>query len=267
VRAAMKNINVDVNENEENISFIDSSIQSLFLKKSINDTMLLSGSLYEIDSIAFEDSNTNIMADISNLITQDNTMLTLFTEGRETVVADVKDLNDAITGTSTLEINEQQFTDVYLRNLALGIDTMSSIDLVILKDIAVQCPFSGGRAVIKARAYLAIIGDSTEYDDETVCLADTNFRKASYKNVKAYGVRVSPNPLTDNCTFYYSLPKDESAELRIFNSLGKEIIYQPLPPNSTAYKFQFRNYSEGIFTYSIYSTSGLIGNGKIVLIK
>ena len=166
-----------------------------------------------------------------------------------------------------MEINEHRFNDIFLHNLASDIYTLESEDLADLQSIAEQCPFSGGKAVIKARAYLAIIGYMAYYDDETICETEEELRKASINPVLEIDVHVTPNPSKGEYKFDYPLTDDCNANISIYDCYGRIIFNKHLPEKSNSCLINIQQAIAGIYNYVFTSTNGILGKGKLILIK
>lgn len=90
-------------------------------------------------------------------------------------------------------------------------------DILVLSDIAMQCPLEHGAGVYKARAMLNVLEDRL-YDYTYAC--DANQAK-SFEKVASQGLNVSlyPNPNNGNFLLKYEL--EESAYMTIYDVKGK----------------------------------------------
>src|ERR1043166_9560854 len=61
-------------------------------------------------------------------------------------------LNGIILSSEEIEQNVQIVNDIYLNTFAQGICEFNEDQINYLHDVAIQCPYSGGAAVYKARS-------------------------------------------------------------------------------------------------------------------
>ena len=77
-----------------------------------------------------------------------------------------------------------------------------------------------------------------------------------------------PNPSTNLVTFRYSVPYNtQNLSISITDVIGKAIVQIPISSNEGLVNWNCLSNSAGIYYYSLYDSRGVIGNGKIVLIK
>ena len=129
-----------------------------------------------------------------------------------------------------------------------------------------ECPYDGGRSVIRAWALLNSRGDSTIFDLEVLCDTSQNPRIGKIKT-ESYFVKVKPNPATDHCEFLFNLPENIQGSLTIVNSLGQQVKKIAIPKNSINYPFVTYNICAGIYFYHLTAGDKTIGSGKLIIIQ
>ncbi|MBX2927646.1 MAG: hypothetical protein KF852_07430, partial [Saprospiraceae bacterium] len=78
--------------------------------------------------------------------------------------------NDSIAVTEIYEINEKGVNEIYLSWLSTTFGALDSVEMAALTAIAEQCPFEGGNAVYRARAFLAALRQEyVTYNDSLLC--------------------------------------------------------------------------------------------------
>ena len=81
----------------------------------------------------------------------------------------------------------------------------------------------------------------------------------------------APNPFNDKTTFYIKFPdylKFTKASLKIYNLLGKEIIYKSLPINEEiSISINFNSKPQGVYIYCLEVDSKVCKSGQIILSK
>jgi hypothetical protein len=86
--------------------------------------------------------------------------------------------NNTIAVTEVFEQNEQAVNGIYLNTWAKGIFTFDSVQTVVLENIAVQCPLTGGSAVFRTTGAAAVIASNNSiaadsiYDENEKTLHD-----------------------------------------------------------------------------------------------
>ncbi|MBK8565640.1 MAG: hypothetical protein IPN76_20410, partial [Saprospiraceae bacterium] len=66
--------------------------------------------------------------------------------------------NEAITTTKVYEQNEKTVNRVYLATIGKGVYSPNAIQQTDLEAVASQCPYTGGKAVLRARGLLIVLG-------------------------------------------------------------------------------------------------------------
>jgi hypothetical protein len=143
-------------------------------------------------------------------------------------------------------------------SLELNFSLLDSMDRDSLIFIAYQYPRLGGEAVYRARAILGIDVDDTELAFRIQNMSDAN-RDGNFI--------VIPNPTTGEFMVTYSLKDDESASLELFDNLGKIISTNYINATSNFINFDMPSNLAGVYNLRIKTSSDIVINKKVVLIK
>ena len=182
-------------------------------------------------------------------------------------------MNNALAPANIIEANYKTVNNIYLNTLAIGKDSIDSLQAATLFTIAKECPLSGGRSVFIARTMLnRLLNTSIVFQDSCVVdsMEDHRARKimsnSEFKSPRQQ-FELYPNPNSGNMILEYSIAANENARLVLYDMLGQEIYNHVLSPNQQKIGIQ-TNLPNGVFLYSIISTeNGILKTGKVVIIK
>ena len=135
-------------------------------------------------------------------------------------------------------------------------------------NVAANCPAGG----IAFSLTITDINDSTYTHDFTLnCATDgaDSYGETGMLATKAAGFTASPNPFNPEAIISFSLPEAGSAELRVFDSLGREAAVLSdgwLSTGEHNFKFDGRNFSSGLYFFRL-NYHGEVNTVKSLLIK
>ena len=104
-------------------------------------------------------------------------------------------INEGVATYEIPYINEKTVNRIQVIYLLNGLDsTEQHIDE--LTGIAMQCPYSGGRAVYRARSILSLLNIDSVYDDAVICSPEGNYRSPlnNKESEKENEIKIIPNP-------------------------------------------------------------------------
>ena len=185
----------------------------------------------------------------------------------------VKENNSSIITNTTDEYNERTVNDIYLDLLSNDTQAFSSEQESALYHIAYQCPLEGGKAVYTARVMLR----NNKYNiddisDEEICGFSTPKTGTFIQTKQAKIVedfKVFPNPTNDiiNIMLPTAYTDEQGYDFIMFDNMGKLVERKTIYP-MTINKIPTINFANGIYFYTIQSTSGeYINHSKIVVQK
>ena len=138
-------------------------------------------------------------------------------------------LNTVLAGLTNANVIEQNFVDIYSIVLAhLGdIDAnFSSGELATIVDIAEQCPYYGGRAVIEARGLVTLAGVQASYHDDNCFIETRESKTKSYSNTHEVVSMTYANPVSDKMSYFIKGSKAKNIDLAIMNTNGQIVLVE-----------------------------------------
>ena len=230
---------------------IDSTMAVGGLSTSEEDSLSLlrGGHLSVLDStMAVNDTLTlSIATELANLTTTTHVLDSL----RLLTADQLKTLNTAISTDSVYEANQKMANRIWLEILLNGQDGPDSQQAVYLTDIAAQCLYEGGEAVLQARAML---GTTNSYDDQAICAPPLPFIK-SYPEKEGIAFTMYPNPTNGYLIIDLENELDSDGYAVIRNTLGQQLIIQSLDAGNKQVFLVLDDLSAGTFYLTIKSGS------------
>lgn len=135
-----------------------------------------------------------------------------------------------------------------------------------LFDIANQCPMIGGNAVFYARSLYALIDDTQEFDDFLLCLPHGIVVK-SLVELHANAVSMIPNPASDEATLVLTRELEGLGTLIMFDAIGAEVLRSSIPGRTLRLAFSTVTLAPGLYHYKVLAAGGVIGNGKLTIVR
>ena len=133
-------------------------------------------------------------------------------------------------------------------------------DLQFLRDnysgifaIASQCPYVGGKAVERARTYIALINDSISYDDTNICLQSGVYRigNDTTEKIKSTYIKIKPNPANDKVTIQLTGIVDGICKIQIRNVLNEVIQDYVFDCKKQKYIINVSSLKQGIYSITV----------------
>ena len=239
------------------------------LIKEYSTSLELYDSLYDaeiIDSLTWLFNKNSISTLISLISVNASSTLHAIKIAKEERVDEIISQNSSISFSKEIEENERQINEIYLNTIAKNIRIFTDNQKSQLLSIAHQCPFSGGRAVYRARSICLLFSHSEIYNDNALCNSLGLYRKANpllNKNSFSYAF---PNPTDKSVTISYSFQTDAKTELRIYSSDLKLINSEPINPDSKRIIFIVENLMQGLYIYNFVQNDQVVSFGKFAII-
>ena len=198
----------------------------------------------------------------ANLLNQINTI-------KEQTSISIQTANSSIIANNTPDEYEQIMNEVEIAYQTGGISVLQSRYNDVLS-IAVQCPHVGGKAVYKARSLMALLNDTIEYDDASVC-TQAGYRKAAnnkqHKEETRGDIKIVPNPANDKVTITLSNNMSGICEILFYDVVGKLILSKELDCNQKIHSFNIKNLSEGMYTVKVKQTTHVSEKFKLIIAR
>lgn len=224
------------------------------------------------DSIrtVLEDANRSIYLNIENDNIFMENAIAAFNSNRILDANTLRLQNNGIVTNASYEENEVIVNNTYLRLVEQNDYTLTKEEETTILNIALQCPFSGGLSVYKARNLYALIDPMQTYDDDNICLNDGVLLRQASSNqnlnptIFEYA-SLFPNPATSSLNVSYELGKDIEGNIEIYNSYGQKVKSSLLKANEKSMVIDVKSFAIGIYSYTVKSTTGYLQKGKLVI--
>jgi hypothetical protein len=203
---------------------------------------------------------------INNLSAWNASALQLASTTKVLTAEGVKTANAGIATSELIETNEKAVNEVYLATVGKDVDSFTSIQADDLFAIANQCPRVGGNAVFKARSLYWLIDDSYDFDDQALCLQHGILVK-SLTALPINAVTVVPNPAVDEATLVLDRELDEPGSFVVYDAVGAEVMRQVVPIEMPRLAFSTASLAPALYHYQVRGPSGVIGVGKLTIVR
>ncbi|MBK7943756.1 MAG: hypothetical protein IPJ87_18085 [Flavobacteriales bacterium] len=203
---------------------------------------------------------------IADLSTWNATALQGASTSKVLTATGVQAANANITTSELIEANERAVNDIYLATIAKDVDGFTLAQATDLFNIASQCPMLGGNAVFKARSLYWLVDDKYDFDEQLLCLPHGIIVK-NLTDRTSNAVAVIPNPAVDEATLVLDRVLDEPGAFVVFDGLGGEVMRHGVPIEVPRIAFSTRSLAPAIYHYQVQGPSGIIGSGKLTIIR
>ncbi len=268
-------------DNQKTALFSSSSLlDSLLNQNTISRNVLLAAIQIQLDVMDsamanYDTANANNAIEAIELLFSDLEMVSyngdsLFMDNwvlRNNSADPVIALNSAISVSDITESNEKSLNEIGLMTIAKHNSQFTSVQLSILESIANQCPVSGGQAVFRARAILALVNPNQHYDDRDICEPFGGIRIKNNSNSKLLACKVYPNPAMNSVTLEISDNNLGKVEFSLMNATGQKLLSKSLPEGQKSFIFNIASFDPGVYQYQIVLKNQSSINGKLVVIK
>ncbi len=148
----------------------------------------------------------------------------------------------------------QTVNEIYFTLRDNDYEHISYEDSIMLAYIAHLCPLAAGPAVYRARDMYALINDTLQYSDSTVCAFEGYFRESANtlypaltkKEKHLNYFKAQPNPASERVLFTFKA-NDASSDLKIYNLSGNIIYSAVLSANTNQLSIDISNFAKGVY--------------------
>ncbi|MEI2760513.1 MAG: T9SS type A sorting domain-containing protein [Bacteroidia bacterium] len=173
--------------------------------------------------------------------------------------------NNIINGDEQNEINSTLMNDLFMQ---LEEANYTNIDEHYneIMNIAEQCPYYSGEAVYRARAVIALVNDSIEYNDDVNCLLYGIYRQGKTANeLTSERIEVKPNSASDYVSIKVSCKENETFSADITNTVGQSVLNKKLKCNQVNI-INISELQQGAYTIVV-KTKNEIQNFKLIVVR
>lgn len=246
-------------------------IDSARMEIEIIDSILLSGSVSEEDSIDLVSQRMDWSIIGYNANLQMDTILANYEEERENALEQLETELSDITPLSIIESNRQTVLTIYLNSSMRGQDTLTTAQFEDISPIAGSCSRSGGRSVILARQ-LYLLNEYFDFDEDSICQYEPEpiVLNTGANNPSKEQLTVYPNPSNGNFIIeikYKIFPS--KSQLYIYDLKGREVFNKSIDRECKKIEITKADLgvAEGIFICKLVSTKDLLYSPKLILHK
>ncbi|MBK7968874.1 MAG: T9SS type A sorting domain-containing protein [Bacteroidetes bacterium] len=118
-----------------------------------------------------------------------------------------------------------------------------------LLQLANLCPYSGGKAVFRARNLIWKLDEALSFDDEAVCQAIGIYKEsASSVMMNKYpSFSLQPNPAKEKVSILFSETQSNSSQITIKDIIGRIILNQVINNSSLSLEINTSHFDQGIY--------------------
>lgn len=227
-----------------------------FVEEKLDSIVLIDLALPEADSseaVLLWTSRGELVNDLFKLA-EDNTALAQeLADAYSSEAEKLRSQNDSIIVATDYEYNEKAVNDIYLSRLAELSFVPDSSEVALLESIAEQCPFTGGNAVYRARALLALLTkEAAVYNDSLACLpAQALVAPSSVSRIQMshpiMELKIYPNPTRGEVDIVWNGAVEQSGRIAVFDLFGGQIQQVQIPVGSMGQNLSLRHLPEGLY--------------------
>ncbi len=191
----------------------------------------------------------------------------------------IETLNNTITGTNYLEVNERMVNSCYMKWQNDGIEGLTESETTFIETMALSCPFVNGTAVYKARTIYASIHPTIVYNDWTICHNNGVYKNGNsfsmdnlgtidpilLQNIEHSVISIYPNPASTHITIDYALEYNEHATLALYDIIGKEQLKIDLLPSVNRVIANISGLKTGVYVYKYFTSTKTLQTGKLII--
>lgn len=178
----------------------------------------------------------------------------------------VQTANAAVVVSEVIETNQKDVNDTYLATIGKDVDTFTAEQAATLFDIANQCPMLGGNAVFKARSLYWLIDDTYDFDDAALCLPyGIVVKRLLDQHINA--VSVVPNPSVDEAALVLARTLEQTGSFVLYDALGAEVLRFVVPKDQFRIPFSTAALVPALYHYQVRGSVGIVGEGKLSIIR
>jgi len=179
--------------------------------------------------------------------------------------------NEYVTNGELPEINAALMNEIEINYLESGgnIEILQN-NYSNIYSVAMQCPYSGGGAVERARSLISFINDSVIYNDDLVCLQNGVYRFAndSINTQELNKIIVQPNPTNDKVEILLiGNFKNGLCEIEIKNLLGEVVKSDVMNCNDKQKAIDVSGLARGVYSINVSVQDIQNLTTKLVIIK
>ncbi|MBX2926375.1 MAG: T9SS type A sorting domain-containing protein [Saprospiraceae bacterium] len=227
----------------------------LLVEGKLDSIATIDGLLPEADSvetISLWSERTTLVNSLSNLDTDNRSIVEDIQDFISNEAGKLLSQNGSIAVAEDYEVNEKTVNAIYLSWLVAGFEALDSIQLTSLEVIAEQCPITGGNAVYRARAFLAVLtGEMPCYDDDAACSPPPSLRtpwqQQPLVSISELELSVYPNPADRELILQWKDVSTEPGETHLFDLYGRLVKRSVIGSGETEQTISLQDVANGLY--------------------
>jgi hypothetical protein len=139
-----------------------------------------------------------------------------------------------------------------------------------LRRIALQCPFSGGNAVYRARVLLSLINDTTLYTDFITCEQEGMYRQTNPVEMTTKNkntIRIIPNPANEKAQVIIPSGNTGICYLSLYDSFGRLISTNTYDCSTSLHTLDLLHFKPGVYTVKVTINQSQTEIVKLIIAK
>jgi hypothetical protein len=225
------------------------------IRYAISEIQSITDSIVLIDSLLAYQFSTTLLEKRSDLIES----ISLIHDDIATIEATrqisnatiLSDLTAAITTITPSEIPDATEKAVYNMEVLYqqgGISVLTNHFNSLLQ-LAVLCPYSGGKAVFRARNLIWMLDETLTFNDEAACQAVGIFKESqSQANlIKKPSFSLQPNPANETVNIVFGEMEIGSSQITIKDITGQIVFAQVINNSSLSLEINTSHFDQGVY--------------------
>lgn len=223
----------------------DFILESLSKDSALLNTGTASDSIYTAYKDSLATKNVGLFNDVKNDILNGNVNMAI-------------SKNNSIMPEHSIESNIKLVNSIYLTTFAVDSFAFDSLQYSQLLDIAMQKPYTGGKAVYIARALLGI--------DPSMASVSYRYSKndETMANTESETINLYPNPVEDNLFIQVSNDTISVFSIQIFDITGKLVLSDEVTTASKLFKINTKSLKKGFYVCRLTKNNTEIFNKKFI---
>jgi hypothetical protein len=159
--------------------------------------------------------------------------------------------NSLVNPTEIPDANEKFINDIEIKFHQGGKDSLFTYYNDIFS-IASECPFQGGKSVYRARHFVSLFNDTTDFDDDDICAQNGIYRK-TYSKLDSENliVKIIPNPADQTANVILQNNPSGICEIKITDVTNRLVFKKQFDCNEGKYVLNTKLYQPGVYMVHI----------------
>ncbi len=187
---------------------------------------------------------------------------------RSSLIGLAESFNNSITENDLLYSNLVSVNKIYLKTIAIGVDSLTTGQIDTLYYISNQCPLDGGKAVYLARSLYNLYAP-LDINDDSICISGAPIIISNSSEEFKSKVNYYPVPMRDEMVFELKPNQDSEYKFSLIDVSTGRIVKEFKIENTKErnIRINISEISEGMYIFTLKSKGLLVSTGKVVKIN